>query len=164
MSLGAQRVGLLLLWNSFSLVIPAEHNNLAKTTQKCLWCSRSQSLMVLRQVCAANTLCHTLCMHYLQLDVTTTLLQPLCSIRSGSPVLHQCHPNFELGTVAQGAKACSWLCLKKLRTRISGHVCSSRFVRSMHTAAINFIRVVLRPMPPWQLHTHSQWNLVLRKG
>jgi len=46
--IGAQRVGLLLVWNSFSFVIPAEHNNLAKTTQKCLWCSRSQSLMVLR--------------------------------------------------------------------------------------------------------------------
>ena len=49
-SLDAQRVGLLLMWNSFSLVIPAEHNNLAKTTQKCLRCSRSQSLMVLRRV------------------------------------------------------------------------------------------------------------------
>jgi len=30
-----------------SLVIPVEHNHLAKTTQKCLWCSWSQSLMVL---------------------------------------------------------------------------------------------------------------------
>ena len=46
-SLDVQRVGLLLLGNSFSLLIPAEHNNLAKATQKCLWCSRSQSLMVL---------------------------------------------------------------------------------------------------------------------
>ena len=42
-SLDAQRVGLLLLWN---LVISAEHNKLTKTTQKCLQCSRSQSLMV----------------------------------------------------------------------------------------------------------------------
>jgi len=33
MSLDAQRVGLLVLLNSFSLVIPAEHNDLAKTTQ-----------------------------------------------------------------------------------------------------------------------------------
>jgi len=42
--IGSQRVGLLLMWNSFSLVIPAEHNNLANTAPKCLWCSRSQSL------------------------------------------------------------------------------------------------------------------------
>jgi len=46
-SLDVRRLGLLLVWNSFSLAIPAEHNNLAKTTQKCLWCSRSPSLMVL---------------------------------------------------------------------------------------------------------------------
>ena len=47
MSLDTWGVGLPLKWNSFSFVIPAEHNSLAKTTPKCLWCSRSQSLMVL---------------------------------------------------------------------------------------------------------------------
>ena len=47
--IGCTKGGLLLVWNSFSLVIPAEHNNLAKTTQKCLWCSWSQSLMVRRK-------------------------------------------------------------------------------------------------------------------
>jgi len=35
------KVALLLMWNSFSWVIPAETNNLAKTTQECLWCSWS---------------------------------------------------------------------------------------------------------------------------
>ena len=45
------------MWNSFSWVIPAEQNNIAKATQKCLWCIWSLSLMVLRsRNCGAQTL------------------------------------------------------------------------------------------------------------
>ena len=45
MSLDAQSVGLLLVWNSFSLVIPAEHNKLAKQYKNV----SDVALMVLRE-------------------------------------------------------------------------------------------------------------------
>ena len=104
---GCIKVGLLLVWNSFSLVIPAEHNNLAKTTQKCLWCSWSQFLMVLSNVCNIPAIKNPLELLHWSAPYTSNHTTSICTCLALVPgCKYFCYQ--KVGSTNQISECCLW--------------------------------------------------------